>query len=154
MSAAGLRRRVDRLQRIPETTTRDAAAAVIKIARDVGARYGPLTMGRRGRRVPLGATTRVRGAGQNMQATVWGKPTGPWVWVTTGAAGHQIPRTSRRRGGKPRYLSAPGYAHPIGRPVQHPGRSGRGAWTQVQAQARAKVPDVYRDAVRAVLGGP
>lgn len=151
MSADSLKRRLDRLQRIPETTTREAADAVIAIARDVGSRYGPLTMGKRGRRVALGAVTRVRGRGANMQATVWGKPTGPWVWVTTGAAGHTIPR-SRRRSRKPRYLSAPGYEHPIGRPVQHPGRSGRGAWNQVQAEARGKVPEVFRDAVRAVLG--
>lgn len=153
MSAAGLRRRVNRLQRIPETTTRNAAAAVIKIARDVGTRFGPLTMGKRQRRVPLGATTRVRGRGQNMQATVWGKPTGPWVWVTTGTSSHVVPRRPGRRG-KPRYLHGPGYAHPISRQVTAGGRGGRGAWKVVELEARVKVPEVFRDAVRAVLGGP
>lgn len=153
MSAAGLSRRLAAVRRVPEKSTRDAAAAVIKLARAQGAKVGAVTLGKKRRRYPLGATTRHKGGGASYQATVWGKPTGPWVWANTGAGGHTIPRGGRRRRSKPRYLKGAGYAHPIGRPVQHPGRSGSGAWRTVQDQARREVPKVFHNALRVALGG-
>jgi hypothetical protein len=156
VTVAGLQRRLRQLERVPEVTTRDAAAAVVKLARDVGAQIGPVTMGKRRRRVQLTAVARFKGAGHNVTATVWGRPTGPWVWVSSGTMPHTIPKAGRRGRGKgrgTRYLKGDRYPHPYGLPVTHPGATGKGAWRRVTTQARTKVPEVYREAIRRAIGG-
>ena len=120
--------------------TRDAAKKVERAAKDVGAAIGPVTLGRKGRRVKLTAVSRFKGSGDHVQATVWGRPTGPWVWVTA----------TKRRRGKARttsYLKGPAYAHPYGLAVQHPGASGKGAWRRVVRTAEPAVVDTFREAV-------
>ena len=100
----------------------------------------------------LTAVSRFKGSGATVEATVWGRPTGPWVWVTSGTTPHTIaPRKSRGKARSTRYLKGDKYSHPIGRPVQHPGASGKGAWRRVVKRANAKVPEVYLDAVRKVI---
>jgi hypothetical protein len=110
-------------------------------------------MGRRKRPVRLTAVARYRGSGNNVRARVWGRPTGPWVWVTAGTGAHVIPKDRRGRGKQrtTRYLKAPGYAHPIGRPVVHPGATGKGAWLRVRRQARRDIPKAYVMAVRKAI---
>lgn len=148
MSLAGLASRLDRLAKAPQDGTRAAARAVVQSAKREGEAAGPVHLGKRKRPVRLTAVARFRGSGA---VTVWGRPTGPWVWVTAGTHPHTIPKAKRGRGGKARttrYLKSPAYPHPIGRPVIHPGGTGRGAWLRVRRAARHDVPAAYVKAVR------
>lgn len=155
MSTAGLQRTLDQIARIPAEAIGDACKAVEKIARDVGGSVGPVRFGN-GRSSRLTAVSRVKGRGTTeAAATVWGRPTGPWVWATSGTGGHTIPKAGRRGRGKARgtrYLKGDRYEHPYGKPVHHPGSGGRGAWRRVRSRAETEVPKVYADAVRKVIG--
>lgn len=138
MSSTDLARVLAALAGVPATACNTAADTVIRIAAHEG---GTVTLGRKRRRVKLSAVAR-HPHGDPAAATVWGKPTGPWVWKNTGAAAHAIPRRPRR---KARYLHAQGYEHPVNahNTLHHPGMRGRGAWRDVVAQARVVVPKIY-----------
>ena len=154
MSTASLARTLDALAELPRTGMLDATKVVERIAREVGASVGPVALGKRGRRTKLDAVSRIRGSGNQIEATVWGKPTGPWVWVTSGTKPHTIPKARGRGRGKARttrYLKAGGYEHPIGVPVHHPGASGRVAWHKVVQRAQVEVPKAFQDAVRKAI---
>lgn len=149
MSLGGVLRRLDAVSKVPERATRAAGRAVVASAKQVGSDVGPVHMGRKKRAVRLTAVARFRGSGNHVKARVWGRPTGPWVWVTAGTASHTIPKPRRGRGKQrtTRYLKGPGYKHPIGRPVIHPGATGKGAWLRVRRAARRDVPKAYAQAV-------
>lgn len=153
MSTASLARTLDALADLPRTGMLDATKAVERLARDVGASVGPVSLGKRGRRTKLTAVTRIRGTGNEIQATVWGRPTGPWVWVTSGTKPHTIPKAGRGRGKArtTRYLKGDGYSHPIGIAVHHPGASGKGAWRRVVQRAQIEAPKAFEDAARKVI---
>jgi hypothetical protein len=148
VSLTGLHRKLTALSHVPEDGAKRAARAVVKAAKAEGERVGPVHMGRRKRTVRLTAVARFRGAGNNVRANVWGRPTGPWVWVTSGTGTHVIPKPKAGKQRTTRYLKADGYAHPIGRPVVHPGATGRGAWLRVRRQARTEVPKAITETVR------
>jgi hypothetical protein len=153
VSTAALERTLDEIARLPQTAMVDAAKAVERIAREVGSTIGPVALGRKGRRVRLSAVTRIRKRGtSDAEATVWGRPTGPWVWVTSGTRPHTIPKArSRGKQRGTRYLKGDSYQHPYGLPVQHPGASGRGAWRTVVRRAEVEVPKVFLDAARRAM---
>jgi hypothetical protein len=154
VSAASLARTLDAVAALPRTGTLDATKVVERIAREVGASVGPVALGKKGRRTKLSAVSRIRGSGNAIEATVWGKPTGPWVWVTSGTKPHTIPKARGRGRGKARttrYLKGAGYEHPIGVPVHHPGAGGKGAWRRVEQRARIEVPKAFLDAARRVI---
>jgi hypothetical protein len=153
MSVASLERQLDAVARLPQTAIVDAAKAVERIARDVGATAGGVT--RRGRTTKLKAITRIKNRGSNdAEATVYGVPTGPWVWANTGTRGHTIAPRRRGRGRRATtgFLKGAGYPHPYGKPVRHPGTGGKGAWRKVVAQAETEVPKVFLAAARKVMG--
>lgn len=155
MSTASLERTLTDLARLPQTGTRAAAKEVERIAREVSSTIGPVSLGRKGRRTRLRAITRhIAGTTGSASLIVFGVPTGPWVWVTSGTGAHTIPKT-RTRGKQrtTRYLKGDKYSHPYGKPVTHPGASGKGAWRRVQQRAAQRVPEVIRDEVRKVIGG-
>lgn len=135
-----LARKVHALANVPETAIRDAARAVERAAKAEG---HVIVLGKRRRRVKLSAYSRFK----QTSVIVYGKPTGPWVWLNTGASGHSIPKrkpTARR----PRPMHGAGYAHPVQRKqLEHPGRGGVGAWRRVRARAEIEVPKAFRDAV-------
>jgi hypothetical protein len=147
MSAAGLGQRLERLSKVPETAIKAAAQAATAIAADEGGSR-TYVIGKRKRRVKLKATVRQR---TRTGVSVFGVPTGIWVWENEGARSHQIPKrkpTAR----KPRPMFGSGYAHPIQRmQITHPGRSGRGTWRRVQQRCAVEVPDVYVNAVREAI---
>lgn len=151
MTAAALAKRLDRIALVPDTGIRAAADAVIKIAEAEG---GTITLGKKRRRVRLSAVARVKGKGNNVSVTVWGKPTGPWVWKTTGARGHVIPKRPPTAK-KPRPMLAHGYTHPIqSKQIHHPGSHGHGAWRKVVTRAERVIPELFRDEVhKAVTHG-
>lgn len=154
MSTAKLQSSLASLARLPQTGTRAAAKEVEKIAREVSGTIGPVTLGRKGRRVKLRAITRhVRGTTGSASLIVYGVPTGPWVWVTSGTGSHVIPK--KKIGGKARttrYIKGDRYAHPYGKQVIHPGATGKGAWTRVVRRAEQRAPEVMRDEVRKAVG--
>lgn len=154
MSVAQLERTLDEIARLPQTAMVEATKAVERIAREVSATVGPVALGRKGRRTKLRAITRIKGRGTaSAEATVYGVPTGPWVWVTSGTGAHTIAPRSRGRGKArtTRYLKGDRYEHPIGRPVQHPGATGKGAWRRVVQRAETEVPKVFLEQARAVM---
>lgn len=138
MSAAQLRKRLARLDTVLDSAIPAAAEAVEEIAAQEG---GTVILGRKRRRVKLKAVSRVKGRGDHVTVTVWGKPTGPWVWVTSGAKAHTIPRkppTARR----PRPMKG-GLEHPVQRvQLHHPGRRGTGNWHTVVKRAKRIVPEI------------
>lgn len=143
MSVAELRRTLARLNEVPESALTAACKAIETVAQQEG---GSVVLGRKRRRVKLKAITRFKGSGNTITATVWGVPTGPWVWKNTGAGGHMIPKrapTAKR----PRPLKGDGYAHPINRQIHHPGASGKGAWNKVEERARKIVVDYVGKAI-------
>jgi hypothetical protein len=137
-----LHRKVTALANVTEVALRDAARAVEQAAKDQG---HTVVLGKRRRRVKLGAYTRFMHSGR---VVVYGRPTGPWVWLNTGTRAHPIPKrkpTARR----PRPMHGAGYPHPISRTqLHHPGRGGQGAWRKVVARARIEVPKAFVAAVR------
>lgn len=150
MSVEQLRRQLEALARLPEQATRDAAEHVCDIAAATG---GSVTLGKRRRRYQLKARPQFySGRAGEFRCTVWGTPTGPWVWRNTGTRPHAIPRRRRK---KARFIHGAGYTHPVNahNQIRHPGTAGAGRWRKVIAQARVDVPDVYRAAIgRAVTG--
>lgn len=152
MSTASLERTLDELARLPQTAMTDAAKAVERIAREVSASVGPVHLGKRKRSVRLRVISRgVKGSARAAETTVYGVPTGPWVWVTSGTASHVIPKQRARKSRKTRYMKGDGYAHPIGRPVTHHGAHGKGAWRKVVQRAERDVPQAFIDAARKVM---
>jgi predicted TIM-barrel fold metal-dependent hydrolase len=147
VSLTNLTRRLNALGKVPERATREAARAAERIARAHGDAIGPVHMGRKKRTVRLRAVSRFRGSGNHVQARIWGRPTGPWVWVTAGTRPHVIPKARRGKARTTRYLKAAGYEHPIGRPILHSGATGRGAWWKVRRDVMREAPRVYARAV-------
>ena len=154
MSAARVKQTLLDLADVPKDGTKLAAKEVERIAREVGQQVGPVALGRKGRRTRLTAVARRFGSQANgANVVVYGKPTGPWVWVTAGTGAHTIaPRGGRGKQRTTRYLKGASYKHPYGRPVQHPGASGRGAWRRVVARAEVDVPEVFLKAVKKAVG--
>lgn len=148
MSAAELRRTLARLAEIPEPALAAACKAVEEIAFTEG---GSVVV--RGRRYKLKAITRIKRGGNTITATVWGTPTGFWVWKNTGTSAHLIPKrppTAKN----PRPMHGGGYAHPIQRKqIMHPGTGGRGAWRKVVARAERIVPETIEKYVKGALRG-
>lgn len=148
MSLAQLRRTLAELADVSEPAVKAACTAVEKIAVQEG---GTVVLGRKRKRVKLKAITRVKDHGAEVVATVWGVPTGPWVWANTGANPHAIPKrkpTAKR----PRPMQGDGFEHPVQRvQVHHPGTGGRGAWRKVVARAERVVPEIIGQAVHEVV---
>ena len=149
MSTAQLERTLVELAELPRTAMVASTRAVERIAREVGAQFGPLRLGRR--RVRLRAVSRIRGSGTSVTATVFGTPTGGWVMATSGTRAHVIAPKARRGRQRTRFLKAAGYAHPIGRPVRHPGSRGRRAWDRVVERAEIEVPKIFLAQARKVM---
>lgn len=150
MSVADLRRTLARLAEIPEPALKAACKAVEEIAAQEG---GSVVLGRKRRRVKLKATTRIKGSGNTVTATVWGVPTGPWVWKTSGTRAHTIPKR-RPSAKKPRPMQGKGYAHPVQyRQVHHPGSGGHHAWQIVVKRANKVVPEIIAKRVHEVVSG-
>jgi hypothetical protein len=151
VSTAKLERTLIEIAKLPQAAMEDACKQVEKIARDVGSSVGPIHFRKRSGK--LTAITRIKGRGKTTaEATVYGVPTGPWVWVTSGTSGHTIPRQRSRGNRKVRYLKGVKYGHPYGKPVHHPGASGKGAWKRVVTRAEVEVPKAFVDAARRVMG--
>jgi hypothetical protein len=150
VSAQSIRAKLERLNDLPAVGMVTATELVEKIAREEGGRYA-MHLGKKKRRVRLTAITRIKRSTDSAQATVWGVPTGPWVWVTSGAGAHLIPKrkpTARN----PRPMFGQGFEHPVQRmQLHHPGSHGRGAWRAVQERARREVPDIFREEVRKMV---
>lgn len=149
-TSAQLRRTFDNLANVPAEAIAEAADFVESSARRHG---GTVTLGKANRRrtYRLRAITKQRRSGDVLTATVYGTPTGPWVWKNTGTRGHGIPRYGNmaRIGG---YLAG-GLDHPVRIPVSHPGTGGRGAWRRVRAEAEQAVPDIFARHVDKALAG-
>lgn len=149
MSAvAQLRRTFDDLADLPPIAVKQAALVVERFAAQTGR---PITI--RKRRYPLTAVTKLDRRGATIvTATVFGTPTGFWVWQTAGTGAHDIgPRRRHTKTGRPPAVAGTAWGHPVSDPVRHPGASGRGAWRRVDRMARQQVPGVILDAVRDVL---
>ena len=144
MTAASLRHTLDDLARVPEATILEATTAVEDYAKRVG---GRITIHRRKkgpRSYPLFAVTKFESDhGKTIRATVFGAPTGFWVWKTTGTRSHDIPARGRGQ----RFLFWSDLGHPIGFWVRHPGSPGRGRWKQVTRFANTEVPRILSEAV-------
>lgn len=143
MTAAQLRRTFDDLSHIPESAILEATTAVEDYAKRVG---GRITIHRKKRvkTYPLRAVTKFeQRSGKTVKATVFGCPTGFWVWKTSGTRSHDIPK----RTGVTRYLYWSVLGHPIGFWVRHPGTPGRGAWRRVRQFAETEVPRIFTEAV-------
>ena len=81
-------------------------------------------------------------------------PRGPWMLVEKGARSHVIaPKRRGRRGrGARAALFAPGYAHPIARPVRHPGTGPLGhPWEEGLAKAKRSAPRAFEKVVKKVF---
>jgi len=150
VSAATYARKLSRLGTVPDAAVRTSAAAVVKIAEAEG---GTVVLGRKQRRVKLSAFARVKPTGPaSSEVTVWGKPTGPWVWQSSGTSAHPIPKR-KPTAKKPRPMHGDGYAHPVQRmQVQGGGRHGGGAWGRVVKRAARVVPEIFHDELREVIG--
>ena len=149
---ARLRQVFDNLANLPESAIVDAAKLVEEMAKQGG---GSVTVNRKGkhRRYNLGAVTHYERSNERaVGATVFGAPTGFWVWKTSGTrGGYNIPKRKPRQGSS-RYLYGAGYAHPVRGQIKRKGRvSGRGAWTKVRARAEREVPQVFVQAVHDVV---
>lgn len=145
-AVAQLRRALDDLAAIPEAAIQQAAKAVEEFAATQGR---PVTI--KGKRYPLKAVTKYDRRGADViHATVFGTPTGFWVWQNTGTrGGYKIPKRVSRR---PRYLFGRGWAHPVLAPVTRSrGISARGAWRRVDSRARVIVPEVFVAAVHEAI---
>jgi hypothetical protein len=141
VSVAELRRTFANLAEIPATAIAEATALVEQIAADTGR---PVRI--KGKTYQLTATTRIQRQGDGMTATVYGKPTGFWVWQNTGTKPHAIAPAKGTRKHRARVI-VPNGGHPQSVPVRHPGASGRGRWREVQQRARREVPQIFRDTV-------
>lgn len=122
---------------IPFQAMLPTVKALKKMAADEGT-----TMSLNGRRpAKLRAVDRQL-PGRAADVVVWriqGVPVGPWVWQTSGTKAHDTRR--RKRGKKSKML------------VHHPGSSGSGRWTRVDARAQQIVTTVFTDYTEKVLRG-
>ncbi len=144
MSVAELRRTLALINEVPESALIAACKVIETVAAQEG---GSVVLGRKKRRVKLKAITRIKSTPNSTTATVWGVPTGPWVWKTTGTKAHQIPKrppTLKR----PRPMHGQGYPHPISnKQIHHPGSGGKHAWDRVFARAEKIVPEYIGKAI-------
>jgi hypothetical protein len=137
VSTGSLERTLKELQRLPSVGMKDATKAVERIAREVSSSVGPVTLGKKGRRVKLRAITRgVKGSARSAEATVY-----------------VIPKKSVRQAAnrKVRFIKGDRYAHPYGKQVVHPGASGKGAWRKVVLRAERDVHEAFVDAARKAM---
>jgi hypothetical protein len=145
-AVAQLRRVLDDLADVPPIAVKQAALVVEDFAASQGR---PITI--RKKRYPLTAVTKYdKRGGDILQATVFGTPTGFWVWQNTGTrGGYEIrPRHKRAMPTKGKWK------HPVSGPVTRKhGIGGRGAWRRVDRYARANVPQVFVDAVQDITKG-
>lgn len=145
-AVAQLRRALDDLAAVPESAIVDAAKRVERIAEQTGR---PITINRK--RYPLGAVTKyTRRERRAVSATVFGTPTGFWVWQNTGTrGGYKIApkrKTAMPTKGK--------WKHPVSVPVvRKHGIAGRGRWRSVDTRARREVPQIFVDAVHEAIAG-
>lgn len=136
------------LANVPDEAIDRATSLVETIA---AAHGGTVTLGKRGRRRTYrlrAITKRDRSDGKTVAATVYGTPTGPWVWKNTGTRGHRIPRY---RSGRLPVLGGANFDHPVSNGVDHPGTGGGRAWAMVRNQAEHDVPPIFVDAVHDAL---
>lgn len=153
MTVADLRRTLAKLSEVPEPALKAACKAVETIAAQEG---GSVVLGRKQRRVKLKAITRIKDHGDEIKATVWGTPTGPWVWKNTGRdGGYNIPKRKPTKR-SPRTMHADGYPHPVnvnGQRIQFKGgrTSGSHAWDKVVKRAERVVPEIIGKAVHEVV---
>jgi len=145
---------LDNLADVPESAIVDAAELVEAIAKQNG---GSVTINRKGRhrRYNLFAVTEYRRDNERaVGATVFGTPTGFWVWKTSGTrGGYSIPKRKPRQGSS-RYMYGAGYAHPVRGQIKRKGRvGGRRAWDKVRARAEREVPQVFVQAVHDIVKG-
>jgi hypothetical protein len=147
-----LRRQLEALARLPERATRDAADAVCQLAADVG---GSVVLGKKRRPYKLKAKPQFyAGRAGEFRCTVWGTPTGPWVWKNSGTRAHVWPKRKRR---KARFVHGAGFAHPYDArtPVHVRGIPARHRWTRdvVQRARTDVVPAAFRKAVAEAVSG-
>jgi len=151
VTVAQLRRTLDALADIPAEAMREATDLVESFATQSGR---PVKI--KGKTYQLSAVTKVTRSANGVTATVYGKPTGFWVWQNTGTKPHDIAPKRGKRQGRPRVIapsagSGGGWNHPQSVPVHHKGATGRGRWREVDRRARREVPQVFVDAVREVV---
>jgi hypothetical protein len=139
---------------VPRRSMITAAKAVKEIATQEARRAtggGVIALGRNRKPTRLRAVDKISDHGTFVFCRVQGVPVGAWVWINTGTGAHVIPKARRGKARTTRYLKGDRYEHPIGRPVHHPGASGKGAWRKVRKRAEVVVPDIFRDTVREVI---
>jgi len=92
-----------------------------------------------------GIKVRYQLGGDSMHPFARFSASGPIALMEKGAPPHMIqPRSRRqRKRGRPKAIQGAGYAHPIGRPIQHPGFRGKGRWSKARDN---DVPPVARKA--------
>jgi hypothetical protein len=147
VSVAQLRRVLDDLADVPEVAMREATVMVEGFAKESGR---PVMI--KGKRYELTATTVVERRGPTeVSATVFGKPTGFWVWQNTGTRPHTIAPPAGIHKHRRRVIApargGSGWNHPQSVPVHHKGATGRGRWREVDRLARREVGQVFRDTV-------
>jgi hypothetical protein len=145
-ATAQLRRVLDDLADVPPIAIKQAALVVEDFAATQGR---PITINKK--RYPLKAVTKYDKRGADiLQATVFGSPTGFWVWQNTGTRGG-YPIAPKRRRAMP---TKGKWKHPVsGKVIRKHGIGGRGAWRRVDRYARANVPQVFVDAVQDITKG-
>jgi len=110
-----------------------ARTNVTAVAREVTGGDGVLShMGRRGARLGMRYEVEQRGRLTFIKLA----PAGPWMLTQKGAKGHTIPRSSRRRNAKPRFVMGAGYSHPVRGPIHHPGAGGKDSIQRAFARVR------------------
>ena len=141
-----------RLSRLPLDTVTEAVARFDVLAKEQAGRVvgngGVMMMHTsRGRRPsPLSTTSTVSGGADHAVGIVNGEPAALWRWIEDGTKAHGIGR-------KGRYLSAPGYPHPIRGRISHPGSTGQRAWTKTIAQFRTEYSDLVVTNLKAAMHG-
>jgi len=147
-AGAHLHRTAIDIGRVPRTGMITAAKTVKTIATQEIAPYARFTKNRAGRgprRIRLRAVDDIRDVADGATCRIQGVPVGLWVIANSGADAHQIPKARKGKARQIRYLKGDRYEHPIGRPVHHPGTSGRHVWGTVVTRAQRVVPQVFRD---------
>ena len=125
------------VRKIPDAGLIAAAKLVKKLADDEARRAtGDGDMhGKKRRAIKLRARDKgIRPVDGGRAILILGQPAGPWVWINTGTAAHQIRR--RKRGPMKRMV------------VHHPGTRGKRAWSNVIDRSHELVPRIFTDAVR------
>lgn len=131
-AAAALRRRADRLARVPRTALVEVAGDVDDVARRVGG-----TMSGLGGQ--LHTISRVAGSGSSAELDVRGVPRAAWGVAQRGARRHEVGRRGQRlRVGKGVRIG----------PLEHPGVKPPGrAWTKVLTATRRGISATWADQV-------